>query len=126
MLKTDVPVWFRFLETYGSAIINLYYDCLLGGPAYTPGEELDSMKRMWRALVSLRCDAIAELKDQVWIIEVSDDPGLRAIGQLISYRDSWLQDPKITKLEEMVLVCNKTNTNLFNVCGTQGIRVYVI
>jgi len=126
MLKPDIPVWWRFLDTYGDPITKLYYDCLLGGPPTQPGEEKDSMTRMWRTLVSKRADAIAELDDEVWIIEVSDDPGLRAIGQLLSYRSLWLRDPKIEKLEKMLLVCNKRDEDLFDVCGIQGIQVYVI
>ena len=126
MLQPDIPVWWRFLETYGSPIINLYYDCLLGGPPWQPGEELDPMRRMWRTNVSKRADAIAELRDEVWIIEVADDPGLRAVGQLLSYRALWLRDPKFAKIERMLLVCNKVDPDLFDVCGIQGIQVYVI
>lgn len=126
MLKPDIPVWWRFLDKYGSAIINLYYDCLLGGPPYSPGEEKDSMRRMWRVLISKRADAIAEVKDEVWIIEVSDDPGLRAIGQCVAYRSLWLRDPKIAKMEKMLLVCNKVDPDLFDVAGMQGIQIYLI
>lgn len=126
MLKPDIPVWWRFLDAYSAPIINLYYDCLLGGPPTRPEEAIDPMLRMWRTLVSKRADAIAELDDEVWIIEVTDDPGLRAIGQLLSYRSLWLRDPKIIKLEKMLLVCNKIDPDLFDVCGTQGIQVYQI
>ncbi|MBA7525266.1 hypothetical protein ES705_17417 [subsurface metagenome] len=36
MLPPDIPVWYRFLKTWGHEVVNLYYDCLLGGPYLSP------------------------------------------------------------------------------------------
>ena len=66
MLAPDIPVWYRFLERNRHLFLNLYYDCLLGGPTLTPDAETDTYERMWRALVAKRTDAIAELNNEVW------------------------------------------------------------
>ena len=63
MLQADIPVWWRFLETYGREITALFYDCLLGGVDLTPADVLDPMKRMWRATTAKRADAIAETEN---------------------------------------------------------------
>ncbi|MBA7607360.1 hypothetical protein ES703_14519 [subsurface metagenome] len=126
MLKPDVPVWYRFLEKWGHVIINLYYDCMLGGPALSPEEAKDPFKRMWRANLAKRADAIAELEKEVWIIEVSDTPGLRAIGQLLTYLSLWQEDPAIAKIERAVLVCNFVDTDLIASAAKYGIITYVM
>jgi len=126
MLKQDVPVWYSFLEKWGSEFVNLYYDCLLGGPDLSPEDEKDPLKKMWRALNSKRADAIAELENEVWIIEVAPDPGVRIIGQLMAYRALWLRDPKINKIEKMVLVASSHNPDLFDAAGMLGILIYLI
>lgn len=126
MLKQDVPVWYRFLEKWGSNIINLYYDCLLGGPILSPEEKKDSILVAWRAMNAKRADAIAELENEVWIIEVAPDPGIRIIGQLQTYRALWLRDPKIIKIERMVLVSERHNTDLFDAAGMLGILIYLV
>lgn len=126
LLQRDIPVWYRFLEKWGGGFLNLYYDCLLGGPYLTPEENRDPLKRMWRVNLAKRADAIAELKDEVWIIEVAPDPGLRVIGQLQTYRALWLRDPKINKLERMVLVSEVPNEDLFDAASTYGISIYMI
>jgi hypothetical protein len=125
MLMTDIPVWWRFLSKYGSVFTALYYDCFLGGPFLSLEEEKDSMKRMWRATTSKRADAIAETKNEVWIIEVSDYPGMRAIGQMFTYQTLWLEDPKIIKLERLVLVCSKIDSDIASAAGKMGILVYL-
>jgi len=126
MLKTDIPVWYRFLEKYGSPFLNLYYDCLLGGPFFSPDELKDPYKRDWQILNSKRADAIVELKDEVWIIEVAKEPGLRALGQVQTYHVLWLRDPKILKMERIVLVGENINSDLMDAASTYGVLIYAV
>lgn len=125
MLAPDIPVWYRFLEKWGFLFTNLYYDCLLGGPVLSPAQDKDPMWRMWRANISKRADAIAELENELWIIEVSQRPGLRAVGQLLVYLALWTEDPQIPKLEVPVLVCEHLDTDLIASAAKYGIRVNV-
>lgn len=126
MLKEDVPVWYDFLDRYGYMFKALYYDCLLGGPEYTEEQLKDPMTRMWRQNLSKRADAIAELENEVWIIEVADFPGLRAVGQLNTYRALWMEDPKIMKPEKPILVCRTIDTDLARSLALYGGQIYVV
>lgn len=125
MLATDIPVWYRFLEKWGFQFTALYYDVLLGGPILSPAQEDDPMWRMWRSSTSKRADAIAELPGELWIIEVAQRPGLRSIGQLMTYMALWTEDPKITKIEVPVLVCEALDTDLIASAAKYGISTYV-
>ena len=126
MLKVDVPIWYRFLEKYGAPFLKLYYDCLLGGPFLTPEQMKDPYLKDYRLLNSKRADAIAELKDQVWIIEVAKEPGLRALGQVQVYRALWLRDPKIMKPEKVVLVSDRINPDLLDAAGMYGVQTFLV
>jgi len=126
MLETDHPVWYRFLERYGQYFKALYYNCLLGGPFLTPEQAKDPMQRMWRATTSKRADAIAELENEVWIIEVADYPGLRAAGQLEVYQALWAEDPKIMKPERLILVSERIDNDLGFACSQRGIQIYLV
>lgn len=112
MLAPDIPVWYRFLREWGEHFHALYYDCLLGGPTLSEGEEKDPMKRMWRALICKRADAIAETRNETWLIEVSAYPGMRALGQLLTYKTLWDEDPKIDKPVVMVLVADQVDADV--------------
>ena len=126
MLAPDVPVWWRFLEKYGSYFLNLYYDSLLGGPFLSAEEEKDPLQKMWRYNTSKRADAIAELSTETWLIEVASYPGLRAVGQLQVYQTLWIEDPKILKPERLVLVAERIDNDLGAACGKFGIQVYLV
>lgn len=126
MLAPDIPVWYRFLKEWGDHFIALYYDCLLGGPEMTPDEEKDPMKRMWRALTCKRADVIAETKNEVWIIEVSAYPGMRALGQLLTYHTLWLEDPKIDKPAKMILVADQIDPDVRLSYGPYGVQLHLV
>lgn len=126
MLQTDVPVWYRFLDSWGHTFIKLYYDCLLGGPLLTPEQLADPYWQNWRINISKRADAIAELENEVWIIEVARRPGLRAVGQILVYQNLWIEDPGIPKLEKLVLVCEEVDTDLIASAARYGITTFVM
>ena len=126
MLPPDVPVWYRFLDRYGPYFRALYYDCLLGSPFLSPDQLNDVMWVGWRKTVSKRADAIAELDNEVWIIEIAAQPGLRAVGQLLTYQTLWIEDSPILKPEKLILVCENVDPNLMTACVKYGIMTYVV
>lgn len=126
MLARDVPVWYRFLDKWSSGIVHLYYDCLLGGPFLTPEEKKDPLKWMWRVNLAKRADAIAELDNEVWIIEVAADPGLRFLGQLQIYRTLWLRDPPLPKIEKLVLVADTIDPDILDAAGQHSVMVFLV
>lgn len=126
MLQEDIAVWYRFLDRESPAFLALYYDVLLGGPWLSPEEERDPLKRMWRYNLAKRADAVAELEDEVWIIEAALDPGLRAAGQLLTYQNLWNEDPKIPKTPRMVLVCERLDPDLAATLGGMGVMIFVV
>ena len=106
MLRPDYPVWERFLDTHGDRIVNLYYDVRVGDGGVTNGEYDEKMAAMYRAVTAKRLDALVEFQDEVWLVEVADGPGLRAVGQLATYVALYAEDPKIPKPTIPVLVCD--------------------
>lgn len=126
MLDSDIPVWYRFLEVYGHLFQKLWYDVSVGGPNYTEKELQDPLKRMWYLNLAKRLDAVAELRTETWLIEVSSDPGLRAIGQLQSYQILWNMDPKVRKPEKLVLVAGTIENDLLTVASTLSFLCHII
>ena len=126
MLVPDHAVWYRFLDRYGQYFKALYYDCLLGGIFLTPDQEKDVFQRMWRYNNSKRADAIAELEDEIWIIEVASTPRQQALGQLLNYRVLWFEDPPISKPVKLALICERFDTDLAASWGKYGIQLYVV
>ena len=126
MLDTDVPVWYRFLEVYGHLFKSIWYDVYIGGPFYTKKELEDPIKRMWYQNLAKRIDVLCETRNEIWIIEVSAEPTLRPMGQLLSYQILWNLDPKVILPEKLVLVASSIDKDLLTVAGALSIQCYII
>lgn len=123
MLTADYPVWDLFLNQNPNLFERIYYDVRIGG--IFPGPEYgdEKMRRMFWQNSAKRIDALGELKDELWLIEVADRPGLRAIGQLQTYVALWFEDPKSTKPIKPVLVCRSLDADLERTMGFYGVLV---
>lgn len=86
----------------------------------------EAMKKMWYASTAKRIDAIGEKKKELWIIEVASSPYLRAVGQCLSYKFLWEEDPKIKKPAKMVLLCYFLDSDLQKVLKHHGVTVLTI
>jgi len=97
MLREDYPIWERFLDKFGRDFLHFYYNVRVGGQENTDPDISDEVKRAWWAATAKRIDAIGEKEKEIWIIEVTNRPGFRATGQILTYQFLWNLDPKIHK-----------------------------
>jgi hypothetical protein len=126
MLSTDHPLWDKFLDDYGGLFERFYYNVLLGEAALTYDKPPTWEQKLERSVLSKKIDVIGETKDEVWIIEVASRPGLRAVGQIMSYRALWFEDPKINKIERFVLVTDQIDRDLLTAAATYGIETIIL
>lgn len=121
MLDEDIPVWYRFLDHFAYQFDRIYYDVRVGGP--DPATFHDDIKwgLLFYRLTAKRIDALAEKANELWLIEVAVRPGLRAVGQVMSYFTLWFLDPKIDKPVIPWLVCEQIEPDLAFSLKAQGI-----
>jgi hypothetical protein len=122
MEPQDWPVWERFLVKYGDQIKNLYYNVRVGGKPLDTTNIAPEMVKMWFATTAKRIDAIAEFEKEIWLIEVADNPGLRAVGQLATYVTLYAEDPKFPLPAIAVLVATSIDPDLTKTMALYGMR----
>lgn len=123
MLQEDYSIWEIFLSRHQTLFERLYYDVRVGGvwsndPTISEKEQL-----MFYNVTAKRIDVVAELKDEVWIVEVASHPGLRAMGQVMTYFTLWYKEPKIDKPAKAVLVANVVDADLMEAMRINGVLV---
>jgi len=123
MLAEDRPIWDRFLTQNIEFFEWIYYDVRVGGVYPGPEHGDEKARKMFYDVTAKRIDAIAELKNEIWIIEVASHPGLRATGQVLSYLYLWHEDPKIPKPARAVLVSDWVDEDLTRVLKFYGVLV---
>jgi hypothetical protein len=91
MQLREILIWKNWLYQNSTRFDRYDYNVRLGsgvdpGPSYP-----DSSRRMWIANSMKRADVIAVKGGHVTIIEVEENPGLTAFGQLAGYLTLWRQ-----------------------------------
>jgi hypothetical protein len=123
MLPSDVPLWNKYLDFHAFEFLKFYYNVRVGGPDI---EKLDvdyRLAKMWYASTAKRIDVIGEKEKEIWIIEVASSPYLRAVGQCLSYKFLWDEDPKIDKPAKAVLVCYYLDSDLERILKKYDVMV---
>ena len=123
MLDEDMPIWDKFRIKNASLFERIYYDVRVGGVFPGPEYGDEKMRKMYYQTTAKRIDALAELKTELWIIEVAVRPGLRATGQLMTYLALWMKDPKILKPTYAVLVVQTLDADIEEALKTYGMLV---
>jgi hypothetical protein len=91
------------------------------GPAWA-----DNIRQMAVQNSQLRIDAIGWNGATPTIIEVKDEAGPTAIGQLLSYDAVWQVDYPGTPTPALILVTDHLQANMATVAQARGIRVDVV
>ena len=91
------------------------------GPSWS-----DDIRRMAVANSQLRIDAIAWNGNSPTLIEVKDEAGPTAIGQLLSYDAVWQADNPGTPTPALILVTDHLQANMGTVAQARGIRVDLV
>ncbi len=126
MLPPDVPLWHLFLDRFASGFERFYYNVRVGGPDMTKVDADEAIKRCWYASTAKRIDVIGEMRREIWIIEVASSPYLRAVGQCLSYKFLWEEDPKIDKPAKMVLLCPFIDSDLRRILEHYKVKIITI
>jgi len=126
MLPEDYPIWERYISLHEHEFLRLYYNVRVGGvfpedPSISP-----EMKKMWYSVNAKRIDVLAEKENEIWIIEVTARPGLRAVGQLATYLVLWLEDAKPPKPAKTVLICERLDSDIERTLPVYGMQAYTV
>jgi len=126
MLPPDVPLWRAYLDKAAGQFLRFYYNVRVGGPDISKIKADLALAKMWYASTAKRIDAIGERENEIWIIEVAASPYLRAVGQCLSYKFLWEEDPKIDKPAKMILLCPFIDSDLERILKHYGVMIIKI
>jgi hypothetical protein len=89
MQVREILIWKNWLYANSTRFDRYEYNVRLGS-GVDPGLSYpDSSRRQWIANSMKRVDAIAVKGDRVTIVEVEENPGNQAFGQLLGYQKLW-------------------------------------
>lgn len=125
MFPNDIAIWEGFLDKYGKLYKGFYYDVVCGKEIKMPEHlEIPYQKDAW-VLSQLRIDAVGEKGDFIDIIEVKPRGNMASLGQLLTYKEHYIEEYRPQMPVRMVLVAAEIDQNIITLTEKYGI-VYII
>ena len=121
MFPGDVVVWVRFLDKFGKLYDGFYYDVMCGKEAKMFPRWEEPYKKDSYVLSKLRIDAVGEKADVIDVIEVKPRGNMASVGQLLTYKEHFIEEYSPKKPVKMVLVCGEIDPNIIAIAEANKI-----
>ncbi len=122
----DAAIWLKFLEKFNPRFDRVEFDCLCGEGQECEDEDPDWVKRMVEALSCKRIDVVGRIGGRTCLIEVKQDAGLSAVGQLLGYKVLFQEENPEVSDADLLLVTDEIDDDTLTVCQAFGIPVCVV
>ncbi len=94
------------------------------GKGEDPGPTAEpNLRAMWIHNTQLRVDAVGYIGPDPTIIEVKDDAGTAAIGQLLTYKRVWIDEARSVTPPKLILVVRTFSVNILPIVNETGISL---
>lgn len=126
MFPEDIAIWERFLKVYKDDFLGFDYDVKVGSVPDFPDGLDNSIYKAGNILWKKRIDAVGYKKDGIYIIEVKPNAGMSALGQIITYRQLYIEEFNPNDKVFGAIVTDKPDLDLKRVADPQLIYIYAV
>lgn len=125
--QEDTKIWERFINSYPEYFHSVDYDVRVSrGADIYPGTP-EPLARDIAALSPLRIDIIGYKDEKITIIEIKPEFDIKAIGELITYRDQYVYRSFGEKKPEMLGVGWRVRSDdIYHSARRLGIRIITV
>ncbi len=119
----EIVIFYRWLELHPTEYDRYDFAVHIGkgedaGPTFE-----QSLRDMWIHNTQLRIDAVGYNGPDPTILEVKDDAGPAAVGQLLTYGKIWTMEGRSIAAPKLRLICRTFSANILPIVRDAGIQL---
>lgn len=126
MPSGDYLIWLRFAERAAALYDQLYFNVRVGEPVPVAEDLPPEIKAMAVALSRRRIDVVGEKGSDWSLVELKQDAGAEALGQILLYKALWLSDPPDSRPVDLSIVTNSFNKDMNIACKAYDVEFIVV
>lgn len=115
-------IFYEFIASILEYYADIFHTPLAATPAFLTEEEVEMIAYNH----ALKADALADVGDSYWLIEVKDRPRPSALGQLLCYKEALHDSYWLDKPVQMVLVADYDYPHVRRIIERFGVRVIIV
>jgi len=125
MLWQDAMVWTATLQAGTVPAERVAYDVKVGTPIATGPEATDAERAIAEGTGCKRVDVVIETAEEIWVCELKPYGNHAALGQVLMYRDLFLERYESPKPVVGVIICSEADVDLAGIAERMHLQVIV-
>lgn len=126
MKRDEAAMWSRFLSKFPNEYDFVAYNVKVGEGAEIPAGTQPEIANDFKQLTQHKIDVVGFKSNQIDIIELKPYAGTRAVGQVIGYRELFIEHIDKSAQPNLVIVTDTLRPDTKLIAEKQNIKVIVI
>jgi hypothetical protein len=126
MAVNDIPIWERWLTKHATEYDGFQYDVRVGRGRPAPPGFPPEFKKDIQDLTRLRIDAVGIVGPAADLIEVKQTAGASALGQILTYKELYQDEPGARAVRQMLIVTDNPHPDLLSAARKLNVLVETV
>lgn len=126
MKQGETAIWERFLEKFPNEYDEVIYNFKLGEGANIPEDTEPNLANGFKQLTQHKIDVVGFKGSRMDIIEIKPYAGTAAVGQVLGYKELYLEHIDNTAKPNLVVVSDTERPDTKTICAKLGITLVVV
>jgi hypothetical protein len=126
MKAGETEIWNRFLDKYPNEYEEVVYNLKVGKGALIPEHTQENIAEDFKQLTQHKIDVVGFDGPDVDIIEIKPYAGTSAVGQVIGYRDLYIEHIDPFAKPNLVIITDLIRQDTKMICEKQGIKLITV
>lgn len=122
----DIAVWELFIEQNPTEFLTCNYDVACGVGAPQDPSLPENIQRDGKILTQKKIDVVGYINNDITIIELKPIANARALGQLLTYKDLYIECYPDHPTPKMMVIANSIEREMQATFDAQGIVVRTV
>ncbi len=126
MLTEDQATWTAFLQSEWNLLDEVWYDVHVGRPMDLPKDSPNYMKAVVDGVSRKRIDVIGRNGSVILIIEVKPYANMMAIGQVVTYKNLFVNEFTGYRSVQAMVVATKCDADILDIANEQKVIIIAL
>ena len=126
LYQQDYATWTAYLKSEWNLLDEVWYDVHVGRPMDIPPDSPDYMQAVVDGVSRKRIDVVGRIENRFFIIEVKPEANMKAIGQVVTYTNLFINEFEITGTVQPMVVATTCDADILDIANEQNVIIVAL
>lgn len=126
MKQGETILWNNFIDKFPKEYDEVIYNLKVGKGSFIPEGTQENIANDFLQLTQHKIDVVGFKETRIDIIEIKPYAGTAAVGQVIGYRDLYIEHIDSKAKPNLIIVTDLLRQDTKTICEKQGIKLVLV